>query len=192
MRCERVGGATLYLGDCLAIPLPAYDCIITDPPYPQLDYGWEAADPQKFDCSGKQFWFWMNIHPFPDFTARHVWVKRNVFLGGMTQYEVIYERNGGKCCGVFDAPSINSRVAAQMARDEFHGHPTQKPVALMKAIIGKTKGIVFDPYMGTGTTGVACLQLGRQFVGVEKDEKYFDIACERMARIFSQPELEIA
>jgi DNA modification methylase len=62
-------------------------------------------------------------------------------------------------------------------------HPTQKPVALMEYMIrtytneGQT---VLDNCMGSGTTGVACVQSGRQFIGIERDEKYFDIACERI------------
>ena len=59
-------------------------------------------------------------------------------------------------------------------------HPTQKPVALMRWCVDKTEGVVFDPFMGSGSTGVACVQLGRVFIGVEIDPKYFDIACERI------------
>ena len=59
-------------------------------------------------------------------------------------------------------------------------HPHQKPVELMGSLISKTTGIVFDPFMGSGTTGVACMNLGRKFVGIEIEPKYFDIACERI------------
>lgn len=67
---------------------------------------------------------------------------------------------------------------------ERHGeHPTEKPRKLMAEIIadftspGQT---VLDPFMGSGTTGVAAVQLGRNFIGIERDERYFDIACERI------------
>lgn len=62
-------------------------------------------------------------------------------------------------------------------------HPTEKPRRLMAEIIadftneGET---ILDPFMGSGTTGVAAVQLGRQFIGIEKDERYFEIACERL------------
>lgn len=63
-----------------------------------------------------------------------------------------------------------------------HYHPTQKPAALMAWCIEKSKmpETVLDPYMGSGTTGVACANLGRKFIGIEIDPKYFDIACERI------------
>jgi len=60
-------------------------------------------------------------------------------------------------------------------------HPTQKPIGVMSWAVGHTKGItVLDPFMGSGTTGVACMNLGRKFIGIEIERKYFDIACERI------------
>lgn len=59
-------------------------------------------------------------------------------------------------------------------------HPTQKPVAVMEWTLGFTAGAVCDPFMGSGTTGVACMNLGRSFVGVEINPDYFDIACRRI------------
>jgi site-specific DNA-methyltransferase (adenine-specific) len=59
-------------------------------------------------------------------------------------------------------------------------HPAQKPVALMRWCVEKTRGLVLDPYMGSGTTGLACLEVGRPFLGVEIDPHYFGIACERL------------
>jgi site-specific DNA-methyltransferase (adenine-specific)/modification methylase len=71
-------------------------------------------------------------------------------------------------------------------------HPTQKPLALMRYLIEKytqTDDIVFDPYMGSGTTGVAALQLGRRFIGCEIDPKYFAIAERRISQAAQQPAL---
>jgi site-specific DNA-methyltransferase (adenine-specific)/modification methylase len=59
-------------------------------------------------------------------------------------------------------------------------HPTQKPAALMRWCVAMTTGSVLDPFMGSGTTGVACAQLGRRFVGIELEPRYFDIACRRI------------
>lgn len=67
-------------------------------------------------------------------------------------------------------------------------HPTQKPVRLMAWCLDmhpKAK-TVCDPFMGTGTTGVACVQSGRRFIGIERERKYFDIACERIAAAQAQ------
>jgi site-specific DNA-methyltransferase (adenine-specific)/modification methylase len=68
-------------------------------------------------------------------------------------------------------------------------HPTQKPVALMQWCVQMTTGPIVDPFMGSGTTGVAALRHGRQFVGVEIDPDYFEIACERIAAAWAQPRL---
>ena len=60
-------------------------------------------------------------------------------------------------------------------------HPTQKPVGLMVFSIEYIGGqVVLDPFMGSGTTGVACERLGRSFIGIEKEPRYFDIACRRI------------
>jgi len=66
-------------------------------------------------------------------------------------------------------------------------HPTQKPIALMAWCIEPLRSqTIIDPYMGSGTTGVACVRLGRRFVGIEIDEGYFDIACERIRKAHAQ------
>lgn len=69
-------------------------------------------------------------------------------------------------------------------RDESRTHPNQKPIELMKwcmDLLEIPKGAtVFDPYMGSGTTGVACMQTGRNFIGCEIDERYFKIAQKRI------------
>ena len=70
-----------------------------------------------------------------------------------------------------------------MKNKDFRFHPTQKPVGLMTWIIEKytEEGqTICDPFMGSGTTGVACIQTGRNFIGIEKDEKYFEIAKKRI------------
>jgi len=71
-------------------------------------------------------------------------------------------------------------------------HPTQKPVALMEwccDVILKGPQTVLDPFMGSGTTGVACANLGRKFIGIEIERKYFDIACERIDAAYAQGRL---
>jgi DNA modification methylase len=70
-------------------------------------------------------------------------------------------------------------------------HPTQKPVEVMKWCIAMTKGDILDPFMGSGTTGVACAHLGRCFIGIEKVPHYFDIACRRIEEAQRQSDLFI-
>jgi DNA modification methylase len=68
-------------------------------------------------------------------------------------------------------------------------HPTQKPLGLMEKIItalAPPDAVVLDPYAGSGSTGVACVANGRRFIGVEKERKYFDIACMRLERVQAQ------
>lgn len=65
----------------------------------------------------------------------------------------------------------------------YGGHPTEKPVPLMEALLAdftEVGGIILDPFMGSGTTGVACHHLQRKFIGIEREPKYFDIACRRI------------
>ncbi|WP_197020258.1 site-specific DNA-methyltransferase [Hyphomonas sp. CY54-11-8] len=74
-----------------------------------------------------------------------------------------------------------------------HGaHPTEKPVSLMRELLGDFTNqgqTILDPFMGSGTTGVAALQLGRRFIGIELDPGYFDIACKRVREAWKQPRL---
>ena len=71
-------------------------------------------------------------------------------------------------------------------------HPTQKPIRLIEHIAkisSKRSQTILDPFMGSGTTGVACANLGRKFIGIEIERKYFDIACERIAAAYAQGRL---
>jgi site-specific DNA-methyltransferase (adenine-specific) len=95
--------------------------------------------------------------------------------------------NGGGKRGVFTHP-VNT--------DRQGEHPTEKPVPLMLDLVtlySNAGQVVFDPFMGSGTTGIACLKRGRRFVGVERNLKWFDLACrrieaaQRQADLFVQP-----
>lgn len=74
-------------------------------------------------------------------------------------------------------------------------HPTEKPIPLMTDLVadftqrGQT---ILDPFMGSGTTGIACLKLGRSFVGIERDEAHFETACDRIRKAYAQPDMFIA
>ena len=65
-------------------------------------------------------------------------------------------------------------------------HPAEKPVELLQWCVQKTTGTVLDPYMGSGTTGAACVRLGRAFVGIELDPHAFDVACQRLQTVCAQ------
>ena len=74
--------------------------------------------------------------------------------------------------------------------DDVREHPTQKPVGVMEWCLGHVPDAktILDPFMGSGTTGVACVKLGRKFTGIETDEGYFDIACSRIEKAYAQPD----
>jgi hypothetical protein len=96
---------------------------------------------------------------------------------------------------------LRAQTKAQAARqiDVFNypapsdrDHPTQKPVGLMTDLIGLFDGpLILDPFMGSGTTGVAAVQMGRDFIGIEREPKYFDIACRRIEDAQRQKDLFI-
>ena len=178
----------LIHGDCLEVmkSIKDVDFVLTDPPYP--DY---YADEylykdglidflNNFDC--RQLVFWSAKAEFPlDYTAIHIWDKK---VGCGSEYERIFERNGHKNWKVFNHYLINSTVAASFTGDIFTGHKSQKPINLIRELIEKfTKegDTVLDPFMGSGTTGVACIQTGRNFIGIEIDPDYFAIAEKRIA-----------
>lgn len=79
-------------------------------------------------------------------------------------------------------------------RDASRIHPTQKPVALLEYLVktytneGET---VLDPFMGSGSTGVACVNTGREFIGFEKEERFFEIAKTRIEQTQKQNESQL-
>lgn len=179
----------LYHGDCLDI-LPtleadSVDVVITDPPYPdyyvnEYQYKDGMLDVlNNFDC--RQFVFWTAKEAFPlDYTAIHVWDKKT---GCGSMYERIFERSGGIAYRVFRHYLINSTVAASFTKDVFTGHKSQKPIALIMELVERYTqpgDTILDPFMGSGTTGVACQHLGRNFIGIELDAEYFAIAEKRI------------
>jgi site-specific DNA-methyltransferase (adenine-specific) len=98
------------------------------------------------------------------------------------------------CADGMRYPQNIIRIKADNRGIEGRVHPTQKPVALMEYLIrtytqeGET---VLDNCMGSGTTGVACANTGRRFIGIERERKYFDIACERIEREQQQARLAL-
>jgi len=74
-------------------------------------------------------------------------------------------------------------------------HPTQKPVELMEWCINelpKDKSVILDPFMGSGTTLVACAKMGRAGIGIEINPDYFEIACDRVSKAYAEPDLFVA
>lgn len=210
MRKEVIGNATLYLGDCLEIlpTLPKVDAVITDPPYginwkPRVnhqDQPWVdnvQFDPRPFLEIGALHLFWGAQYfadKLPPSEGWATWVKRPIncdFSNDARSYATteIAWTDWGKAR--FIAHVWDGGMRAGNAENRSFCHPSQKPVEVMEWCIPKQSTSILDPFMGSGTTGVACMNLGRKFIGIEIEERYFDIACrriedaQRQARLFA-------
>lgn len=192
-RTEVIGNATLYLGDCRDI-LPTIgkvDAVVTDPPYgigmdggkigkavyDKADWDNEAADVSGILALGCPSIIWGgNYFPLPPQSRWLVWDKRNDPTT-FADCELAWTNLGG---AIRQFRWLWSGPYQQQREDRWH--PTQKPLALMKWCINflPDAKLVFDPFFGSCTTGVAAVQMGRQFIGIEREPKYFDIACKRI------------
>jgi DNA modification methylase len=200
-RKEVIGNATLYLGDCLEIlpTLEKVDAVITDPPYgigwkPRVnhqDQPWKdvPVDVLPLLSLGRYHLIWGGQYfasRLPTHEGWLTWVKRPIdcdFSKDDRSYATteLAWRDWGKAR--FIAHVWDGGMRAGDAQNRTFCHPSQKPVEVMRWCVEqlpKDAAIVLDPYMGSGTTGMACADLGRQFIGIEIEPKYFDIACERI------------
>lgn len=212
-REEIIGDARLILADCMEVlpTLPKVDAVITDPPY-GIDYGrhgsfsashgwgklreqveWDVDRPARevFDLmaasvqKGGSMIVWGGNY-FTDYLPPTmqwlVWDKgqRNFSLADC-EFAWSSQRRAAR---VFD-------YSRSQAMQDGKQHPTQKPVALMAWCIEQAGNpqTILDPFMGSGTTGVAAIQLGRKFIGIEREPRYFEIACERIRRAVDQGRL---
>jgi site-specific DNA-methyltransferase (adenine-specific)/modification methylase len=204
LRKEVIGNATLYMADCRDVLdlLPQVDAVVTDPPYGigeaagknksrgniavAKDYGDEDWDDQPISpellqaALAKGKWmvvFGGNYYAMPPTSCWLVWDKVN----------------GDNDFADCELAWTNFPKAVRRIRYMWKGmlrqnneprgdHPTQKPVGVMEWAIGHVPAAqtILDPFMGSGTTGVAAMRLGRQFIGVEKSPRFFDIACKRI------------
>jgi len=199
----EIGNAVLYHGDCLEIlpTLPKVDAVITDPPYGvDLEYAsyddsfenWkrliDAFIPMAMCATDGPI-----IVPTSKFEGEQYLHKHNPiwrlcwFKGasctrspiGFKDWEptFVFGAAPKKQCHDYFTAQANS------VRDDVPGHPCPKPEMWGKWLVSKMSGAgdtILDPFMGSGTTGVACMNLGRKFIGIEIEKKYFDIACERI------------
>lgn len=199
-----IGNATLYLGDCLEIlpTLPKFDLILTDPPYGLgIDGQKESINRNpKHNRKAYKFLGWDDDPPCAyAFETMFYKSKNQIIWGG--NYFLDRLKTGKKgwlfwdkgqrgltmSDGEFAFTSLNipSRaitINRAELKNDWPEHPTQKPVRLMEWCLSLVPDAetVCDPFMGSGTTGVACANLGKQFVGIEREPTYFGFACERI------------
>jgi site-specific DNA-methyltransferase (adenine-specific) len=194
-RVETIGRATLYNADCRDVlpTLGKIDAVVTDPPYGVdfKDQEWDASIPDwlplaraasetvAFTTGPTTLW----DYPRPDWVC--AWARpgspARTAQGGFNHWTpvVVY---GAK----FPTDMLYLPPVANLQAREYppgFGHPSPKPVGVMRWMVSACsapQNIVCDPFMGSGTTGVAAVQMGRDFIGIEKDAGYFDIACKRI------------
>lgn len=205
MRREVIGLAELYLGDCreIAPTLPRPAAVISDPPY-GLGDKWQGgtwganplyAEARQWDHAVPQEWFdWLtraapavilwggNYYTAPPSRCWLSWEKSQR-MATMADFELAWTN--------FDRPA--KAFSESRNPDGLREHPTQKPMSLMRWCIEQAKvppgGVILDPYMGSGSTGVAAAQMRHPFIGIEIEERYFDTACRRIEQAQRQGDL---
>jgi site-specific DNA-methyltransferase (adenine-specific) len=213
MRVEQIGSARLYLGDCLEIlpTLAKVDAVITDPPFNAgKDFANDALSADEwaaFCCrvagavSGKCANALIEVgksdtemrHAF-DAVMRYRWAIALNYTNAMRQGAVGYSNFGlvlwyGEKCYQRFMDRIDCALHSTI--DEF-SHPSPKEIGHYEqlcAMFTPKDGSVLDPFMGSGTTGVASMRHNRKFIGIEIEPRYFDIACERIENAQRQERL---
>jgi DNA modification methylase len=209
---ERIGNATLYCGDCLEVlpTLGEVDAVVTDPPYGTAHLGGYNRASEGIAGDGdlsvtiKALWLSAalsggnavvfssprmapDMHAateFLDWAGQAVWDKKLPGLGRGLRYQHENISFFG------DAAKILPQFSVMSFFRDAERHPHQKPIEVMERVVRNYDAdTILDPFMGSGTTGVACANLGRKFIGIEIEQKYFDIACERIEAAQSQGRL---
>jgi site-specific DNA-methyltransferase (adenine-specific)/modification methylase len=187
-----IGNAELWLGDCREVlpMLPKVDAVVTDPPYgigankQTLGKGkkdfyrggeWDAAAPDIRWIPGHARWYcvWGG-----NYFADQLPVTNDILVW----HKLNDGRSFSECEFAWTNSGKQSRIKSHHWSGEEKEHPTQKPVPVMAwcmAVFSDATSIL-DPFMGSGTTGVVAIAASRSFIGIERESKYFDIACRRI------------
>ena len=199
-----IGDCHLYLGDCQTIlpHLPKVDLVLTDPPF---GIGFAAQPTAGQRSAGMRPEQWDNESP--DFIDAVIAAGKNAIVWGGNYFSLPASRgwlswfkpDAPPSMGHFELAwtsfDANCRQISQSisaTNPERVGHPTQKPLRVIEWCLNlapKTTSTVSDPFMGSGTTGVACVRMGKTFYGIEREPKYFEIACKRIEQAYAQPRL---
>lgn len=206
--CVKIGRATLYCGDCRDVlpTLGKVDAVVTDPPYGVLDLeGGNTSAVRKSRRvnagrfagtalgNGDHAW---DVRPDASLLADMIALSTDQIIWGSNYFDLPpcrgflvwdKEQPWPNFAAAEYAWTTLNRPAAMFRLNVVRGtpdkvHPTQKPVDLMKWCLAflPNAHAVLDPFMGSGTTGVAAVQMGRDFIGIESDARYFDLACKRI------------
>ena len=201
-----IGGQLLIQGDCLEVMavLPRADAVVTDPPYGIGESGGVFRGRKGQGHRVLERKYWDAQRPSPEaFAAILSHAPDHIIWGGNYFADLLPPSKGwlywDKLMGGDFADGELAWTSLDRALRKFtrcnkdHGklHPTQKPVALMEWCLGflPDARTILDPFAGSGTTAVACQRLGRQGIGIELDESYFEIAAKRVEEACRQPDL---
>lgn len=210
VREVQIGNCRLIQGDCREVLplLGKVDAVVTDPPYGigqdkavsknQREFGWRFYGKTDWDAN----------RPNPETLKACTAISNEQIIWGGNYFTdvlpptmrwLIWDKGQREftladCEMAWTSQHKASRIlnysrAAALADGKVH--PTQKPVAVMEWCLGflPNARTILDPFMGSGTTGVACVNLGRAFVGIEREPAYFDIACRRIRDAYAQMDL---
>ena len=210
-----IGDCRLILGDCLEVmPLLEFDAICADPPY-GISYSHGGGGGKlarstvldKMPIIGDN----MPFDPLPFVNVPSILWGGNHFANNLspTASWIVWDKR----CADYSNDQADCELAwtnlsgpARMVRHVWNGmlrgkesktprqHPTQKPIRVMERCLDflPDAETILDPFMGSGTTLVACAKLGRKGIGIEMDPDYFEIACKRVRDAYAQPDLFVA
>lgn len=208
MTFERVDlspDVTLYRGDCLEV-LPtlaagSIDAVVTDPPYGCGKADWDASFPTAWYEAARA------VAPTIVIITGSAGLADSVPLVGADFVDVVAGWNtngmtrgplgfGNWLSAVVAGQRPRTKMGPNVIRFSVSGtmppHPSPKPLEYMRMLVERitlSDDLILDPFMGSGTTGVACVQTGRKFVGIEIDPGYFAIAEKRIREALMQPRL---
>jgi site-specific DNA-methyltransferase (adenine-specific) len=209
---------TLYCGDCREVlpTLGRVDAVVTDPVWPNVPVGLLAGSERPFDLfaefcralpsSVKRLAIEMRNDSDPRFLAcvpgrfdfiQVMWCQHAIpgYLGrvlGGNETVYVYGTPIESTEGRRVIPSVSPK--AQPGDRLENGHPCSRALVHQEFVVNwcSDKGeTILDPFMGSGTTGIAAVKLGRAFIGIEIEPKYFDIACRRIQAALAAPDLFI-
>ena len=207
---EIIGNCSLWLGDCREIlpTLPKVDLVLTDPPYGINRDGQKKTTGGNGGRKAYEFMGWDGERPDDEIFVQILEQGNSHIIWGGNYFAdllppsmrwLVWDKGQriNQSDGELAWTSMQQALRiCTMNRVELMidgaEHPTQKPIRLMEWCLDlapKNTLTVADPFAGSGTTGVACVRMGKTFYGIEREPKYFDIMCERIEAAYAQGRL---
>ena len=204
----------IICGDCLeamrAMPDKSVDLVLTDPPY-GIGVQHKHCVATRKDGRSNEKIIWDKHSPPEEYFYQMRRVGKEQIIWGANYFNCFSDKGGAivwdKLQPLPDSSQCELASYSRLRKvfkytqrwtnfvnTKITKHPTEKPVELMRWCLEKfTKesDVILDPFMGSGTIGVACKELGRNFIGIEIEPEYVEIARKRIASVAYQPELDL-